>query len=490
MATTRRIGAYVDTETLAGASTPGPPSTRWHIAGITEKGPLNSQGLVIGSIAEFAAIYGGRTTWTADTFNAVETHFEEGGSEVVVSRVVGPAATRGSVQLADSLGVNTIQIQTIDPGPHSGAYEVVVENHTDGTFSVIVENETGRAMDAFRNAESVTDLIDLAANAQNVTVTNLGSTSVGAAANPVEGRFPMVAGTDDREAIETQHYVDALNAAGDVAPGGAVSIPGMPADLIAAGLLAHAKAYRKQALMDTARGSDYAAALNTGDVLAGTANARHGALFYPWINIPDGTRTRKAPPCAFAAAARARAHREVGYWEAAAGDRSLTRWPVRPVDRVDVNRNNELASHYVNGIVSTTGAVERIRLYGWSTLSTIEEEASIAHQDTLNNIACDVQEALEPYVFQINDGRGILKSRIEGSVRGVLEPLVRANAVYARVVNGQQLDPGYRVVVDEAPSTYQGQNSTELRVTVAVRLSYTAELIVVSVSKVALTSAV
>lgn len=490
MATTRRIGAYVETETLAGASTPGPPSTRWHVAGITERGPVNSEGIVIGSIAEFVAVYGGRTNWTADLYNAVETHFEEGGSEVVVSRTVGPAATRGSVQLPDSLGVNTVQIQTIDPGPHSGEFEVVVENHTDGTFSVIVENEVGRALDTFRNAESIADLLDLASTASSVVVTNLGSTSVGAAANPAVGRYTLTAGTDDREAVTVQSYIDALNAAGDIAPGGAVSIPGMPADLISEGLLAHARAYRKEAFMDTAKTSDFAAALNTGDALAGKANSRHGAVFYPWINIPDGTRTRKAPPCAYAAAARARAHREVGYWEAAAGDRSITRWPVKPVDRLDVNRNNELASHYVNGIVTTTGAVNRVRLYGWSTLSTIAEEASIAHQDTLNNLASDVQEALEPFVFQVNDGRGILKSRIEGAVRGVLEPLVAANAVYARVVNGQQLDPGYRVVVDEAPSSYAGQNSSELRVTVAVRLSYTAELIVVSVSKVALTSAV
>ena len=86
-----RIGVNTATAIQSSRSNPGTPSGRYQIAGVTAQGPTGSR--VVRSLGEFVSVYGPRTAYSTHMYDAAALFFSEGGSELVVTRVVGPAAT-------------------------------------------------------------------------------------------------------------------------------------------------------------------------------------------------------------------------------------------------------------------------------------------------------------------------------------------------------------------------------------------------------------
>src|SRR5699024_8470689 len=106
----------------------------------------------------YTQIYGGRAPYET-CYDTVRTFFQEGGAEVVVTRVVGDAATNGSVTIpsADETPVDSIAVEIMDPGAHSSGYQAVVTHNTDtaNTFNLqILDGATGRVIAYFQRAES------------------------------------------------------------------------------------------------------------------------------------------------------------------------------------------------------------------------------------------------------------------------------------------------------------------------------------------------
>ena len=482
------IGVEIATSLRSGPSNPGTASGRFHIAGVTERGPVDSSP-VVRSLAQFESIFGGKTPSSARVYDAARLFWEEGGSEVVVTRVVGASAARGSLVLMDRAepAVETVRVEAVDPGAQSATTTIEVADDTAG-FAVIVR-QSGGVVQRFTGLSSVAELVDAAYRSPYVRITNLGSASAGPDANPaILAPTALIAGTDDRASITAQTIVDALDAAGDVAPGGMVAAPGYTADVIGSLLLAHAARTGKVAALAMDVDATAAEAIAAATVLSGDENASYGGLFYPHLVVPDGSRTRTVSPEGYVAAARSRAHLETGYWQVPAGERATTRWVVDTASPVDTIVNNTLADGLVNGIAKTSG---RIRLYGWASLSSDRENLGmLSVRDVLNNLTVAVRAVAEPHVFATIDGKGHMFAKVRSDVVGVLEPIARRGGFYARVDGDAQVDPGYSVTVDSSINTVETLSRNEVLISVAVRLSPTAQLIRAEIIKVALSASV
>lgn len=484
------IGVEVTTSLRSGPSNTGTQSGRFHVAGLTERGPVG-KAVVVRSLANFVSVFGDRTAYNSALFDTAQLFFEEGGSELVVSRAVGAGASAGSLSLLDTDAVApapTVRIEAVAPGAYSSELSVEV-TASGSTFDVLVRQGTA-IVARFVGMTSPTDLVSAARGNAFVKVTDLGSASAAPTNNPAPlASTPLSGGTDDRASVTADTIIAALEAAGNAARGGAVAAPGYTATVIGAQLAAHAKAYSKIALLapDVDETAESVGSIVPALALGDTGD--YAGLFFPHLIIPDGSGTRTVGPEGYVAAVRNRAHVESGFWQVPAGDRARTRWALGTVTEVDTATNNELADAFVNGIV-TTGA--RVRLYNWSSLSADRENLGyLTARDVLNNLDIQVREALEPFVFSVLDGKRQLLAHVESAVVSVLDPIAKRDGFYRMTdAAGDEVDPGYRVIVDETNNTLSNSAANEVLVSVAVRLSPTAALIKVEIIKVALAATV
>ncbi|ALY09344.1 tail sheath [Arthrobacter phage Jawnski] len=480
------IGVEVTTSLRSGPSNPGVQSGRFHVAGLTAKGPTG-KGVIVRSLAQYLATFGDRTSFSSAMFDTARLFFEEGGSELVVSRVVGPAATKGTLTLKDTLAVNTLKIDAINPGASSSAMTVEVKA-SGGTFELII-SEGSTVVSRFAGMTSPADVVSAAATNPYVKVTSMGSVSAAPANNPaVLAPTALSAGADDRAAVTAAVVVSTLDNAGTLAEGGAVAAPGYTVATIGALLATHAKTYNKIAILSPGVGTTQAEAVAAGAALTPSVANEAAGIFWPSVVIPDGSGTRAIGPEGYVAAVRAKAHRDVGFWKVPAGDTARMRWALGTDVQLDVAGNNLLANSYVNGIV-TTGT--NARLYGYASLAADRDNLGmLTARDALNNLRLQVSAALEPFVFAVLDGRRHLLSQVEGAVVGVVDPISKRNGFYALTVDGEEVDPGYRVVVDESINTVTAASENKVLVSVTVRLSPTAQLIQAEIIKVPLAAAV
>lgn len=482
----QRIGVETRTGIRSGPTNPGSPSGVLHLVGLTATGPVD-QAVTIRSLAEYTTTFGDRTSYANSMFDSTRVFFEEGGAELLISRVVGPDASVAGVDLTteggeESPGVSLARIEARDPGSFANEWTVRVgDTNSDGMVTIEVLDAEDEPIATWRNIGSPADLVHAARSARRVNVLDLGADDAGSF---VPGEYALSDGTDDRESVTSEHVIEALDRAAAQGRGGSVAAPGHSAENIGQDLIDYATRSEKIALLAAHEDANLAEVEAIGDNLA-QPGGDYAGLFYPWLTVPDGNATRTVSPEAYIGAVRARAFTEVGYWQVPAGDRSRTRWVAGTVTDVSQGQNNELSGHLVNGIVTTNG---RTRLYNWRSLSTNEDMVKLSSRDVLNNLSVQIERVLEPHVFSTIDARGQLFSRVKNSVISVLEPVARQDGFFARIdEDGDEIDPGYSVQVDVENNPTDVSEDNRVVVDVGVRLSPTAALIQVEIVKVALT---
>lgn len=472
------IGVEVSTTIRSGPTNTGPLSGRFQIAAITTTGPTD-KAVLIRSIADYESVYGPRAAFSANGYDTARMFFEEGGAELIVSRAVGAAAAADTLVLKDGSTIDTLQVEARNPGAHQPAIKVAVTS--TGAISTVSVSQGGVAMAVFTGS-SPAELVAAAAKSPLVRIIDLGSETAAPGNLPaVIPATDLTGGTDDRAAVTTEHIIKALKLAGEQGEGGAVAAPGYPVTVIGSDLVQYAKDSRRVALLapDANTTADSLIALAPDYSTIGD----NAGLFYPHVVIPDGTGTRTISPEGYVAAVRARAHEAVGYWRKPFGDIAQTRWVIGTVTPVNTAVNNQLNDARINGIV-TTGT--KVRLYGWASLSANPEMLALSARDVLNNVARDVKAVVEPYVGETIDGKGHLTSRVSAEVEGLLAPIADAGGFFALVNGDDEIDPGFKVVVDQTNNPLSSLDQNILNVTVLLRLSPTADLIKVEIIKVPL----
>ncbi|MGL3805846.1 hypothetical protein ACSYDW_07075 [Paeniglutamicibacter sp. R2-26] len=474
------IGVEVSTSIRSGPTQAAPISGRFHIPAITETGPADKP-VMIRSMAEFQATFGVRTPYASNAYDTARLFFEEGGAELIVSRVVGPAAAADFVVLKDTSAADTLRVEAIYPGSLASPLSVVV---TAAGGATVTLSQGGQVVGVFTGATPA-DIAASAARNRFVRILDLGSQTAAPGNRPIAvASTPLTGGKDDRENVGATQIIAALDAAGEIGEGGAVAAPGYPASIIGEQLIAHAEKFGKEALLAEDPTATEAEVLAAAEALVSPEGA-YGGVFYPHMDIPDGTGVRTISPEGYLAAVRARAHALVGYWRKPIGDIAITRWAIGTNKPVNKEINDRLSAGQVNGIITANG---KTRLYNWVSLATDRPNlGSLRDRGILNNLAREIKQELEPFVGQDIDGRGRMTGQIESEVIGIVSRLADADALHARVdESGEEVDPGYKVIVDQTINATANLADNTLNVQVLVRLSPTADLILVEIIKVPL----
>lgn len=480
------IGVTTETSVQSAPTSQSVPSGLFQAVGITVKGPLNYPGIVR-NLAQYVDLFGGRAPYD-NLYDTVRTYFQEGGAELAVTRVVGPAATNGSVTLTDGATtdpVDVITVEVIDPGPHSADYRAVVSHNTDNTFNLtILDSTTNRVIDAFQRAESAADLASLALGNENIKIGSLAPTL-----RPAAGVFNLTAGTDDRTAIDADVYATALAEHKGIRAGVAVGAPGQHPLIIADILGEHAAATGKIGLLEIPPNSSIAEAKSIGTQLLGGSYSSYLSMpLYPSIRIPDGNdRTRTVSPIGYAAAKRSIVHRESSYAQAVAGPRVASVWNFTPTVRLSEEDINELNVAGVNAIQTGTGAPF---LNNWSSLSTEPGLFDLNVRDCLNNLTVLFNDGFQELIWRPNDGRDNLRAEAQAIVDGIMEPLVRGSYLFpTQDGEGNFRDNGYSVTIEDIRTSGQAAPYDRVQVAIAIKLSPTLRHIHVPIRNVDLRSA-
>ncbi|RIJ76614.1 hypothetical protein D1871_11110 [Nakamurella silvestris] len=487
-------GVTVTTSVRSGPTNPaGPSSGKAFLVGVAERGPAD-RAVTVASLAQYEATFGSRTAYSGSLYDAVRVFFEEGGYEAVIGRVVGAAATVGFLSLKDRTAVtplDTVKINALSPGSWSTRVGIAILAGTAADTVKVVVHLDGQGVEAFDNIATPADLAARLTASNYVRAVDMGAASVAPTNLPaLLAVTPLSAGTDDRAAINAAKVVATANTLFGVDFGtGAVMAPGYPAATIGVGLIAHAKTFKRVALLAGSAADDEITIIGTAASLAAGVDGDHALLGWPWVTFPDGAGTRQGSPESYLAAARARAHAETGFWQIPAGDRGAARFITGTVIPVDQATNNRLSAGKVTGIATIAG---KIKPYGWQALTGNAEYRLLTVRDLLNVMTADISALLEPFVFVTIDARGRVLGNVYAEIVGYLQPIADAEGVFPRTdpATGDEIDPGYSVTVDESINTLTTLASNEIRAAIAVRPSPNAESITVSIVKAALTAAV
>lgn len=467
MATFRDIGVSSTTTYQGAQLSQSVPSGRGQIVGVTAKGPLNYEN-TIRDIKEFERIFGGRTPYSK-MYDHVRATLALGTAELFITRVVGAAATNGSVTLTDGASESpkdVLTVEVIDPGQQSQDYKVNITARPDSGFDLtVVDTSANRTIAVFLANESPTDLASRSYDNPMVRIKDLG-----AGVNPAAGSFAVSAGSDDRASVTVDDYVKALDAHKGVPGGVALAAPDLVAPVSAEKIGQHAIEREKIYLADLPYDTTLDEACAIGDTLMGKPNTKNVTVIYPSIRIPDSSqRTRTVGGSAHAMAARSVTHTTVSPAQPPAGQARAMAAPTSPVSKLDLDDINELNQHGISGIQTTGG---RSYLNNWSSLSTDPTLRELAHTDAMNQIAIALRAGAERLLWRPNEGLERIRGEAAGVVDTVLQPYYAAGYLFPdKDAEGNVLNAGYGFTIEDIRTSGQNAPYSELAMTVWVKLS-------------------
>lgn len=476
-------GINIRTATRTGPVNPTvPASGRYFAVGQFDRGRTDVAQRAR-SLAELEVLYGGRVAY-GSAYDDLRMFFEEGGTEAYVVRVVGPAATVGTLTLLGAAAAPSVRVDALGAGAWSTGVTVQVAAGTlAATIKVIVNGPLEGDTETYDNLTTAAGVAAALATSRYVRGVDLGGPIPVAVA-----ATPLSAGNDDRAAITAAHMVTGLDKFGPDLGAGAVAIPGYASSLVGAGLMTHAKTTRRLAILAAALGAsdaDYIAAAAARI----SADGEYGGVFGPWLEVPlGGGITKLVSPEGYVAAKRALAHLSEGPWAVPAGEPSVARFvlgPERVITRVQGDALDEAQVNAIRTIQGTT------RLYGYRSLSTdAANYALLIGRDVLNTVAYECETRLERFVFKTIDGKGQLLASVAAELVGVLDPMRQAGGLYERIVDGQLVDPGYSVDVGDTVNTAAVLSANTIAAVIALRVSPVGALIDLTIVKAGLTATV
>lgn len=486
-------GVVVSTATRSGPTgVVRAPSGQYFAVGLAERGPVDAPAR-INSLGDYRRLFGERVAY-GSLYDDLALYFETGGEQAHVLRLVGGAATKGTISLVDRTAVtpeDTVRFDAASPGAWSSRLSVIVAAGTNADTVRIQITLDGEVVESYNNLATVAAIVTRFAASPYVRAADLGSLAVGVTALPAltdADGISLTAGTDDRAAVNAAS-VEAGLALMKIGLGdGAVAAPGF-GETVHAALIEHARTHRRIAILAGPKGAERDDLKQLGEDLAATPGSEHAGLFGGWLQVSDGAGgLRLISPEGYVAGSRAKAHSDIGPWAVAAGEGSISPYIVGT--DLDVSAADSVILHeaHVNPVRVVAG---KLRLYGWRSLSSDPEYDSLTVMDSLNRLVTECELRLEPFVFKTIPAGGKLQSQMAGILIGVLEPIRTAGGIFERrAEDGSLIDPGYSVDVSTNINTIETLANNEIHAVVAVRLSPNASTILLTIVKAGLSAAV
>lgn len=458
-------------------------SGQFFIVGMTERGDIASP-VKVRSMDEVRTLLGNRVTY-GTVHDQLKTYFAEGGVQAYVARVVGAAATVGTLTVKDRAPVtpvNTLRFDAANPGAWSGNMTLEIVDGTVANTVRILIRLSGAVVHNVNNITSPADAVAKFRSSTYVKVVDLGSATASPNNLPAltaPTAFP--AGTDDRATVTVTGYVNALARFSATLKDGAVAIPGQTGSTVWNGIKDHCVAYNRIGILADLVGTGAMSYATSAKSIA----SEYVGLFGPHVVVPDdagGTRT--ISPEGFVAAKRALAHERVGAWRLPAGLMGAASY----VQDVETNFSASDITLMEDANVSPIRRVGGIiRLYGWSTLSADQNTWTyLKDRDLLNYLVYEAEARLEDYVFETIDGKGQLLSSIRAELVGMVEPIRAAGGLYEKINpdTGDAIDPGYQVNVSSPVAVGTEQATNAVHAELMVRVSPAAGMITLRIIKV------
>lgn len=485
-------GVVVTTAVRTGPTTTNvAPASTFFVAGTAKRGSTTEAKLVT-SLADFETLYGGYTA-SGTLHQQVQTFFEEGGARAYVGRVAGTGATAASLTLTKVGGGNAFTVTAANSGAWAnGAANGLTVTTTDGTgttsnFRLFLDGEL-----IYQTGELATaaDFVSAINNSSVASVyisaaVNTASATLGASAS-----LSLTGGADGSSPTDAQ-LVTGLDLFETNLGAGAVAIPGSYSTTIWDGLLAHAIDKNRIALLCFDPTNTVSDSVTDAEDWIGTqTDTEYAGFYYPSITMTGSAETSLTiSPEGYVAAKRSIAHNSVGAWQAAAGLNSKASFVTGVATSIDKADGDTLDAGYINAIRVIQGSV---RVYGARSASTDTTNFRyITARDMLNYIVTEAEKRLEDLVFSTIDGRRTVFGRVEARLIGLLEPLRYAGGLYeAFDADGNQIDPGYSVLVTDALNPVTQLATGTVKAKVGVRVSSVADRIEVEIVKSNLTASV
>ncbi len=436
----------VTTGTVAGLQSPlGKRCARFIAAGQTQFGPTDGP-RIVRNLRDYLATYGARSGG-ANMYDAAETFFNCGGSELVVQRAFGATPVNATAgQEVD------ITVTSKNPGSYYTAWTVAF---TVATVTLTIVKGAKTVVYSAGAGGTAAQLQSLASVDPDLTVIVASLPAVNVAPTNLAG------GTDD---FANVNWTTVLSKVSPAAGPGAIAVPGVNG--AASALATHAAANRRLALL-TPQQSDSAATVITAQGAISAGNKQNATYVYPWVTVPDGTGGLKViDGVSFAAGLRAVTMNAYGV-----GDSPLRRdahlrvkgagaVPLTEVD--DTTHTSLLAA----GVATIRTLPNAVGLDVWATPQGVGSNTKLTeaiYRDMVNAVADEVARVLDGFVGR--PAKPLVLADAAAAIRGVLEVTYRAY-----LVDNGNADPGYKVAVSA------GADPADNRISAVVSLKFSEEI--------------
>jgi hypothetical protein len=387
------------------------------VVGLASRGPVNAPA-VVRSIAGYTVGFGERSGGSV-LYDWLDVYFREGGSTAYVLRVVGDGAESSAVNISHSGSGDPVAFgaEASSPGEWGDDLSVVVaDGDAPGSFTITVKLD-GATVEASPDLGDNDEAIAWAERSAYIALTKEG------ADNPDNGTYTFTGGDDDLGSLADDDYVDALaKLTADYGPG-QVAVPGKTSDAVHIGLLEHAEAENRVALIDLQDASSASTLAADVNAVRTTTGARFAAAFAPHAVVPGiaaGT-TRTVPYSAVEAGLIARLDGLTDNPnQAAAGENGRARYAFALSQPAWTDEDRELLN---DAGVNVARAIRgEVRTYGYRTIInpvTDPRWVEFSGSREVMSILSRASTIGERYEFKQIDGRGHTVSDFQGELLGI-----------------------------------------------------------------------
>jgi hypothetical protein len=448
------------------------------LVGTADRGPVGSA-LGVDNIDDFVKKFGDRTTYSS-AYDELESFFRLGGRSAYFSREVGPAADVASVDLLDAGGAVALTVQARGPGAWANTRNVAVEaGDNAGEFKLHFTDDVDTTID-----ETSPSFVDSNAAVVWGQANDDLEIVLGISANDpaVAAAQSLAGGADDRANISDATAAAALTAfTKDLGPG-QVAFANRSTSTAHGMLADHAAANNRAALYDPPDTQSKTTLDATANAIHLLDNARHGALFGPWVDIPGLTgvaASRRIPPAAIIAG-QISTNDSTGHTtnEPSAGELGVLDWVTGLAATFSDTDANDLNDNGVNLIREVAGD---FRIYGYR--SGVRKDADenwwqFGNVRLYMELAAKADNILQGYVFRQVDGRGLVFKELEGELVGMLAPYWEAGSLYGPT-------PQDAFYVDTGPqvNTAETIGNGEIRAALELTMSPMGETVILEIVK-------
>ncbi|MFZ1927394.1 MAG: phage tail sheath N-terminal beta-sandwich domain-containing protein [Solirubrobacteraceae bacterium] len=392
--------------------------------------------------------------------DALEAFFEEGGSTVLLARVVGATPVAASVELETAGHAKSIKVAATNVGEWGNNLKVQVKaGEAENSYRLLItenSNPVSESPDLLTQAAAVT----WSEGNAYVTVTVLGGSGVPAVVAATE----LTGGTQDFSHVTTPSWEAALALFPHDLGCGQFSILGNTTEAVQKAVLKHCEEKNRCFLADLTNTTTSATLITAAASLRTVAGARRGAAYAPWAIIPGlapGT-TRIVPYSAIQAGIIARndaSEKVPPINEPSAGENGKPRYAIGLTAEWSRSTREVLNEGSVNVARNMPGG--GIETYGNRTLVKPETEPAweeFTASRLYMYVLSEGEAIMETFEFKQIDRFRVVFSRVGAKIQAFLETL------------GTQLANNPAEAVNTGPGVNTEQTTKEKKIIAAVTI--------------------